>query len=92
MNTAAREGKAPAEKLRGGLKMGEDGQAVPLRQPPSGAVRGEPSHGRGLPEVSSGKARSCGVARVRDEVMPAQPGGWNPAPSASLGQRVGKAT
>ena len=73
-NRAPREGKASAEKLRGGLKIGEDAQAVPPWQTPCGAVPGGLSHGRGLLETSSSKARGCGEARVWDEAMPAQPG------------------
>lgn len=82
MNGAPREGKASAEKLKDGLKIREDAQAVPPWQPPCGDVPGCPCHGRGLPETSSSKARSCGVARVRDKAMPAQPGPVPAAPAA----------
>lgn len=75
-NRAPRKGKASAEKLRGSLKIREGAQVVPPWQPSCGAVLGAGgglSHGRGLPEISSSKARSCGAACVWDEAMPGQP-------------------
>lgn len=47
------------------------------------------SHGKSLPEVSSSKARSCKVACVRHEAMPAQPGSvpnWSCQPGAEGGE------